>query len=614
MKYILLPESRATAVQQLPFYFAVEEYIAQNLPNDEYFFIWQVNPTVMLGRNQLIENEINIEYCKSHHIDIFRRKSGGGCVYADAGCLQFSYIKTDNSTTYHFKNYIDLITEVLRDFGLPAGTSGRNDVLIDQKKVAGAAFYRLGNRYIMHNTLLHSTQLDVLNQCLTPSSEKLESKGVRSVQQRVANLTDFSPITIPHIVEKVREKLCGQNYIQLNDKDLARIEEIEKQLASYEFVYGNTPRYSIVKKSHIANVGYLEAQVELKNNVIAQMNLLGDFFLLGDLDRELLDKLKGVPFDWDSVYQILYDIPLERIILNLNMIQLLRLLFGNPKRISKPDWLRVSNCSSEKWASTNEVIQRHALNTICTSGRCPNKAECWRAGTATLMIGGDICTRNCRFCNTKTGRPLPLNPDEPQRVAESVASLQLKYAVITSVDRDDLPDLGAHHWAQTIRAIRNRSPHTMVEVLIPDFQARYDLIDIVLNESPNVVAHNMETVSRLTPFVRSVATYQKSLQVLEYIGSKGFVTKSGIMLGLGESEAEVIETLDDLRRVNCKIITIGQYLQPTLKHLPVKAYITPAQFEAYKEIAKEKGFQQVESGAFVRSSYHAERYMEHRSQ
>lgn len=609
MKYILLPETETTERHKLPFYFAIEEYVARQLPNDEYFFIWQVGPTVMLGRNQLINNEVDTEYCKAHGIDIFRRKSGGGCVYADKGCLQFSYIKTDNSSTYNFKNYIHLITEVMNDLGFDAGTSGRNDVIIGDKKVAGAAFYRMGNKCVMHNTLLHSTDLNILSRCLTPANEKLESKGVSSVQQRVANITDFRDISIDEIVSKARAKLCGEDYIRLTDNDLTEIKEIEQRLSSNDFVYGNNPGYSVVRRLRIEDVGTLEARIELKNEIITRINLLGDYFLLGDLDRELLDKLRGLEFTRDAVYQVLYDINIERVILNLKMTQFLRLLFGPPTRISKPEWLKISHQADDQWAATNDIIRGHALHTICTSGRCPNKAECWRAGTATLMIGGDICTRSCRFCNTKSGRPAPLNSEEPLSVAESVAAMKLRYAVITSVDRDDLPDLGAKHWAETINAIRKRCPNTMIEVLIPDFQGKTELLDIVLNANPHIVAHNMETVRRLTPTVRSVATYDKSLAVLEHITKKGFVSKTGIMVGLGETKQEVIETFDDLRRVGCKIITIGQYLQPTLRHLPVKEYVTPKQFDEYKEIALQKGFEQVESAPLVRSSYHAERYL-----
>ena len=224
------------------------------------------------------------------------------------------------------------------------------------------------------------------------------------------------------------------------------------------------------------------------------------------------------------------------------------------------------------------------------------------------MIGGDICTRCCRFCNTKTGKPLPLDPAEPARVAHSVALMKLKHAVITSVDRDDLPDLGAAHWAETIREVRKQNPNTTIEILIPDFQGKLDLLNIVLEAKPDIVGHNMETVRRLTPQVRSAAKYDQSLKVLQEIAHKGFVCKTGIMVGLGETPQEVEQTMDDLRQINCQILTIGQYLQPTYHHYPVAEYVTPEQFEIYKKQGEQKGFEQIESAPLVRSSYHAEQY------
>lgn len=278
--------------------------------------------------------------------------------------------------------------------------------------------------------------------------------------------------------------------------------------------------------------------------------------------------------------------------------------------VRKPEWMKVKIGGSLEFASTSNLLERQRLNTICHSGNCPNKGECWARGTATFMIGGDICTRSCKFCNTKTGRPLPLDPQEPTRVAESVAALKLKYAVITSVDRDDLPDQGAEHWVQTIRAIREKCPNTHVEVLIPDFQGKIHLIDKVCEAGAVVIAHNMETVRRLTPQVRSAAKYDVSLGVLKRIGENGIHAKTGAMLGLGETRGEILQLMDDLLAVNCKVLTLGQYLQPTRRHLPVCEYIHPNTFAEYKQIALEKGFTHVESGPLVRSSYHAEKIVE----
>lgn len=275
----------------------------------------------------------------------------------------------------------------------------------------------------------------------------------------------------------------------------------------------------------------------------------------------------------------------------------------------KPEWLKVRLPHGFKTADVIGLLNDKHLHTICSSGMCPNRAECWGAGTATFMLCGNICTRNCKFCNVTSRKPLPLDPAEIDEIAETISRLGLRHVVITSVDRDDLPDMGAAHWAKAIRTIKEKCPGVTMEVLIPDFQGRRDLIDMIIAESPEIISHNMETVRRLTPDVRSVASYDRSLEVLEYIASKGVRTKSGIMLGLGETREEIIETMDDLRRVGCEVMTIGQYLQPSKKHYDVRAYITPEQFEEYGEIARGKGFRHVESAPMVRSSYHAEKHI-----
>ncbi len=277
--------------------------------------------------------------------------------------------------------------------------------------------------------------------------------------------------------------------------------------------------------------------------------------------------------------------------------------------VRKPDWLKIRLSGNKHFNQTKEIVESHCLHTICKSGKCPNMHECWSRRTATFMIGGEICTRSCRFCNTLTGKPLPVDKEEPQRVAESIRLMKLKHAVITSVDRDDLPDLGAAHWAETIRAIRALNPETTIEVLIPDFQGRNHLLDIVLEAQPDIVSHNMETVQRLTPGIRSAARYDISLAILDYLSGQGCVTKTGIMVGLGETTREVYELMDDVLRCGVSLLTIGQYLQPSRKNIAVSEYITPGQFEEYKIVALEKGFRKVESSPLVRSSYHAEKLL-----
>lgn len=279
------------------------------------------------------------------------------------------------------------------------------------------------------------------------------------------------------------------------------------------------------------------------------------------------------------------------------------------EHIKKPDWLKIRLRGNEHFTQTKRIVESHCLHTICTSGKCPNMGECWSRGTATFMIGGEICTRSCRFCNTLTGKPLPLDEKEPDHVAESVRLMQLKHAVITSVDRDDLPDLGASHWAKTIMRIKEVNPETTLEVLIPDFQGRLDLVDLVVAAKPEIISHNMETVRRITPDVRSAARYDTSLSVLRRIAEQGVVAKTGIMVGLGETEEEVCQLMDDVLETGASVLTIGQYLQPSRKNIPVSEYVHPDQFEKYRQIALGKGFKHVESAPLVRSSYHAEKHI-----
>lgn len=275
----------------------------------------------------------------------------------------------------------------------------------------------------------------------------------------------------------------------------------------------------------------------------------------------------------------------------------------------KPDWLRVKLPTGKEYAEVRKLVSEHKLHTICESGNCPNMGECWGAGTATFMILGNICTRSCGFCAVATGRPLPADVNEPQRVANSVRLMKVKHCVITSVDRDDLKDGGSIIWQETINEVRRQSPETTMETLIPDFQGKWENLQRIIDVAPEIVSHNLETVRRLTKQVRIQAKYDRSLEVLKRLKEGGIKTKSGVMLGLGETETEVLETMDDLRAVGLDILTLGQYLQPTTKHLPVVEYIKPEVFEKYKKIGLDKGFRFVESGPLVRSSYHAEKHL-----
>lgn len=274
-----------------------------------------------------------------------------------------------------------------------------------------------------------------------------------------------------------------------------------------------------------------------------------------------------------------------------------------------PRWMKSPLPTGEKYSQVKNLIREYNLNTICTSGNCPNKGECWSAGTASFMILGDKCTRDCKFCQVKTLLPDPVDWEEPQRLANSIKQLRLKHCVITSVARDDMEDGGARFWALTIRTIKRINPETTMEVLIPDFHGKFDLVQKIIDEKPEVISHNIETVKRLSPKIRNMFTYRQSLEVLNYISKSGTATKSGLMLGLGETEHEILETIDDLFKIGVDILTIGQYLQPSSDHADVQSYIPPHKFDEYRDYALKLGFSHVESGPLVRSSYHAERHV-----
>jgi len=281
--------------------------------------------------------------------------------------------------------------------------------------------------------------------------------------------------------------------------------------------------------------------------------------------------------------------------------------FGYKK---KPDWIRVKLPTGKKYSNLRGLVDKYKLNTICSSGSCPNMGECWGEGTATFMILGNICTRSCGFCGVKTGKPLSVDWEEPEKVAKSISVMGIKHAVITSVDRDDLTDMGSIIWAETVKSIRRLNPGITLETLIPDFQGIHKHLDRIVEVMPEVISHNIETVKRLTREVRIQARYEKSLEVLSYLKSRGVNrTKSGIMLGFGEKKEEVVQTIKDLRKANVDVVTIGQYLQPSKKHLPVKKFIDPTEFNFYKKIAEDLGFIHVESGPLVRSSYKAQKHI-----
>ena len=313
MLYIVLPETQPS--RRLSFYLAREEYVARCLKADAYFFIWQVEPSVIFGRNQLIENEVNQDFCRKHHIQMFRRKSGGGCVYADRSNLMFSYITGEQQVGFTFHRYITMVVSTLQRLGIDASATGRNDVMIGDRKVSGNAFYRLPGRSIVHGTMLYDTDMLNMVGAITPSDAKLLSKGVASVRQRVALLKDYTTLTIDEFKDFVRKHLCDEEYVLTAD-DVRQIEDLEQEYLSPDFIYGKNPRYTVVRRKRIEGVGELEARMEVKNGIIKSVNLMGDYFLVGDLDRGLLDKLRDVPLTHEALRRVLPD-RIDDIIMNL---------------------------------------------------------------------------------------------------------------------------------------------------------------------------------------------------------------------------------------------------------------------------------------------------------
>jgi len=314
--------------RRLSFYLAMEEYVARHLNHDDdCFFMWQVNPSVIFGRNQLIEKEVNIDYCKKHHIEMYRRKSGGGCVYADMSNVMFSYITRDENVNFTFNRYINLLVLVLFKMGIDAKANGRNDILIDGKKVSGNAFYHIPGHSIVHGTMLYDTNMENMVGSISPNNEKLISKGVESVRQRVALLKDYTNLSLDEFKAFAVQQLCNETQV-LTEQDVMEIEDLEKEYLTHEFIYGHNPRYSIIKKHRLEGVGEFEIRIELKNEIIKQINMMGDYFLVGDIDNRLLLPLRNVPYTKESVEKALPN-RVDDIILNLDKKDLIEMIFND---------------------------------------------------------------------------------------------------------------------------------------------------------------------------------------------------------------------------------------------------------------------------------------------
>jgi lipoate synthase len=620
---------------------ALEEYILSSF-TDEAFILWRNKPSILIGRNQNTYSEINTEFVKENDIDVVRRLSGGGTVFCDLGNINFTFITNKGSNREGFKTFATPVIEALQSLGVNAVFTGRNDITIDGKKFSGNAQYHHQKRLLHHGTLLFNGDLAKLKGALISKPLKFKDKSVKSVASRVTNIHD-------HLLEKM-DVLEFKDYLQTfimskyniieefspSDFDLELINKIKKErFTAWEWNYGNSPSYTY--SNHVKYPsGLVEYHLTVANGIIKEVHVYGDYFGEKTIDG-IESKLIGVAHQADAIKTLLCNISINDYINGLTNEEFVSgLTTSNPSQqeshvdvqepevdtpnknirpkigksgyIRKPEWLRVKVQGGSKLNHVNKLIKDLNLNTVCLEANCPNKMECYNRKTATFMILGRNCTRNCTFCNVTKETPDTVSEEEPRNIAIAIKDLGLKHAVITSVTRDDLVDEGAHQFSKVVYEIKSLTPHVKVELLIPDMNGKKELLDIVLKSNLDVFNHNIETVPSLYLKIRPMASYERSLGVLSYAkeSKPDLITKSGMMLGLGETENEVIAVMKDLRSSNCDILTLGQYLQPSKDHVALVEYITPEQFDKYKEIALNLGFKSVASAPLVRSSYHAD--------
>jgi lipoic acid synthetase len=591
------------------FWFALEEYITKNREALPVMMVWQTEPCVMLGNNQIAEAEADITYANREGITIVRRLSGGGAVYADGGTVLFSLITSQISPEEAKKVYADSVTAALVKMGVPAKAEGRNDICAEGKKIAGIAQYARYGSVCTHGSLLYDTDLEKLACVLKADDKKFYGKAVRSVRSRVANIKDYmnENNSVSEFVTLFKKKLLDGKQVSeydLTDDDLTAINKI------YEEKYNNpTWTYKRVPESTFHNSkrfpgGTVEIFLDIANGIVRGCSVRGDFLSTAPI-RELELRFIGIPYLYKAFADVLDGIPMQPFLGHIGKGDFLSCAFEAMP--DKPDWLRVRYSESPNRERVEEILRDLSLNTVCREANCPNIGECFSQKTATFMIMGICCTRDCRFCNVRSGPAQALNPNEPRDIAQAVKELGLKYAVITSVTRDDLPDGGAGHFTETIKEIRQKTPETAIEVLIPDFAGNINALKTVTDANPRVISHNMETVESLYVDVRPQAEYTRSLNLLRSIKelNPDIRTKSGFMLGLGETDDEVRQLMKDLREAGCDFLTIGQYLAPSPGHYPVKEYVTPQRFKEWGVAAKEQGFTFVASAPLVRSSYRA---------
>lgn len=606
---------------------ALEAYVLAEL-KEEAFILWRNRPSILIGRNQNALSEIHQDFVREKGIDVVRRLSGGGTVFCDLGNINFTFITRkdglSNKGENSFERFAGPVVSALRALGVAAQFSGRNDILVNGMKVSGNAQYHEGEWLLHHGTLLFDGNLKELAGALKSKPLKFADKSVKSVAARVTNISEHlpQPMTVLAFRDYLKETIITQHGIekvyQLTEKDFTGIHKIQQEkFESYEWNYGKSPRYAFHNACRFA-AGIFELEAQIKSGLLQQLTVYGDYFGEKPMS-DLCDRLVGAQFTEAGLMARLASVDLNVYAMNLKKEEFVSAVLGletdfqeAPKRSvkagPKPEWLRVKLQGGQETKKVKVLLSELSLNTVCQEANCPNQMECYNKGTATFMILGRNCTRNCTFCNVTRHAPDPVDSSEPEKVAQAVERLGLKYAVITSVTRDDLPDQGAAQFAAVVKAIRARCPQVKVELLIPDMQGREDLLDIILASEPDVLNHNVETVPALYDRVRPMANFERSLSVLAYVkkSKPQLKTKSGIMLGLGETEEQVLDALKALRSANCDMLTLGQYLQPSPQHIAVVEYVTPEQFEKLRIQAEAMGFKSVASAPLIRSSYHAD--------
>ena len=604
---MLYINTKSDTLKDCGFYFGLEEYLIKDFnANEDVFLLWNVVPTVMIGRHQVTSIEIDQSYVDQHGIQIVRRNSGGGAVYTDTGCLQFSFITDKKNHQDIFSSHVKNIIDAVNKLGLNATFTGRNDILHEGRKFSGNAEFIHKDKMVIHGTILFNSNLDHLIGSLTPDKAKLTKHAITSVKSRVLNIQSLTNMDLEtfydFIVNEIRTK-----EIDVNTFDLEAINKYSEKFRTNEWNYGKNPKFDIEKKMKFDSGNYT-FRVEVKHNKVKNMSITGDYFSLKkiqDFENAFID----VDFTYEEFHKILKKFKVKEYIYKLKTREFLSVFFEQKKsRISKPDYLKIKMTDLNKEnKEIKTLLRQNNLYTVCQEASCPNQLECFSNKTATFMILGNHCTRNCAFCDVTNDTPKSIDPNEPNNILKAVKLMGLKHIVVTSVTRDDLEDYGSNQFVKVIETLKEHATGTTIEVLIPDFMGDYDSIKRVVDAKPDVINHNLETVPDLYEGVRDNANYQRSLNLIKTVKELDptILTKSGIMVGIGESKSQVLELMDDLRNHKCDIMTIGQYLQPSKDHLEVKEYITEELFEEYKKEGTTKGFKYIASGPLVRSSYQA---------